>query len=665
MDYVISVVLLVVINYTSVAAQYEDSEDGRETYYGKLLGRFNTFSHQVDGDGKDTYFWVGSSNHADRRAGYAVPDEGRKTNVLKRYANSELTLTLPDNKKIDDLKWFAIYDIGSSTTFADVKFPEDFEPPGRRLLSEFTRNSNGVKSDPILAVDSKTLIFTNFNYDGLSQDAYFWVGAGPVPNSKGTKIPDENGYLESLRPYQAANITLHLPGNMTIFDIDWLSVFNVVSLENYGSLLFPKELNVPPSLDRSVVYYSQLPNCEQLHEKLQINWMVNSPPTKIEIEIVGKIGENDYMAFGVNENGFGMIESRVAVAAMNNSKPIVDDYQLKSKTPCMPVPKGTSTEYDGVCPTSFYEKKPTDIKNIKGVRFEDVTIINFTLSLPPDGIVDPFKLSEDVHIVWAIGHLNNKYEPLYHYLRNTGDIKLTFDRQPSIRRCFDFISGKRKINSWKTLYIANPHLFKFNFTLGPSGGPKGYEGITGHPSPGLAWYVNGLLAPELYLKRGQKYIFSIEGGDNILQPAFHHPFYISDDPEGGYETLNDEDKKKVKLYAGVSHDHKGRLIPIAAGRLCIWKNDHLNPRNWLNFISFRWFKINLKLNCQVGNPYLLEWTPNGTIPDVVYYHVSTSVLGMECYSFRQRNMGYKIHLVDVVRPSSASSIGDKFTIRCF
>lgn len=49
------------------------------------------------------------------------------------------------------------------------------------------------------------------------------------------------------------------------------------------------------------------------------------------------------------------------------------------------------------------------------------------------------------------------------------------------------------------------------------------------------WYVNGYMA-ELYMKRGFNYTFNVEGGRN-------NSFYISDDPFGGYSTLEPEEKK--------------------------------------------------------------------------------------------------------------------------
>ena len=54
--------------------------------------------------------------------------------------------------------------------------------------------------------------------------------------------------LEPLRLYSKETITLELPGELTIFDIDWLSVYNLETKENYGSVIVPDNPNVPPSL---------------------------------------------------------------------------------------------------------------------------------------------------------------------------------------------------------------------------------------------------------------------------------------------------------------------------------------------------------------------------------------------------------------------------------
>lgn len=112
---------------------------------------------------------------------------------MERYFNKDFTLTLPDEKKLTDIKWFAIYDIWSQNTFGDIYIPEDFEPPGIQKIGQLSGKSNMVKSESIEIIDAKTFRLPNFHYDGKAKDAYFYVGIGPQPASKGHKVPDEYG----------------------------------------------------------------------------------------------------------------------------------------------------------------------------------------------------------------------------------------------------------------------------------------------------------------------------------------------------------------------------------------------------------------------------------------------------------------------------------------
>lgn len=54
--------------------------------------------------------------------------------------------------------------------------------------------------------------------------------------------------LDPLRAYNNEDITIQLPGEMTVFSINWLSVYDLDQKSNYGSVIVPEGLNVPPSL---------------------------------------------------------------------------------------------------------------------------------------------------------------------------------------------------------------------------------------------------------------------------------------------------------------------------------------------------------------------------------------------------------------------------------
>lgn len=70
-----------------------------------------------------------------------------------------------------------------------------------------------------------------------------------------------------------------------------------------------------------------------------------------------------------------------------------------------------------------------------------------------------------------------------------------------------------------------------------------YVLCAGHVGWGISWYINGLLIPELVVVRGRRYTFVTEGGSDPAAPARYHPFYITNDPVGGYFHKTEQEKK--------------------------------------------------------------------------------------------------------------------------
>lgn len=80
----------------------------------------------------------------------------------------------------------------------------------------------------------------------------------------------------------------------------------------------------------------------------------------------------------------------------------------------------------------------------------------------------------------------------------------------------------------------------------------------GQTSTGLAWYINGQLIPELYLRRGLTYHFRVYGGDNPHRANLYHPLIITDEPHGGYYRLSANAQSRVRVLAGVSFTRRGQ-----------------------------------------------------------------------------------------------------------
>lgn len=72
--------------------------------------------------------------------------------------------------------------------------------------------------------------------------------------------------LEPLRGYQGEDIEIQLPGNLTVYDIDWLAVWCVQYRHNFGHVNIPKDLDVPPALGQTKITVSSM-NSNQKKKK--------------------------------------------------------------------------------------------------------------------------------------------------------------------------------------------------------------------------------------------------------------------------------------------------------------------------------------------------------------------------------------------------------------
>lgn len=631
-----------------------------DTHEGLYIGKINTYAHQVsghvyaideytiliknffyDGLGQDAFFWAGSSVRPSN-VGFIVPDEEGKTNKLQPYTDKDIYLQLPNRRKITSIRWFAVWNLREHANYGDIFFPEGFEPPSPRRISEFSRRGAGVRSGTVVIVDSKTIEIPDFHFSGNVSDTYFWVGLGPQPNSAGQKVPDEKGYLEPLGRYEEKTIELTLPGKMTVFDIDWLSVWNTELNENYGSVIVPHGQDIPPSQLGSMEHESRLPNCEQLHAILQLRWEIQG--RSITLQLTGQIEEDEYIAFGISgaANSSKMVGADVAVCYIDGHYANAVDYNISDRFPCSNV----LGRYRGVCPDLKVEGKES-YQILTFTRKDGLTsfVYRRTLLNPDDDGDQIFNPDGDTYLVWAIGKYNEHKEPSFHHMFPRGNLKINFGRKEAADNCFEFITGqkRKKPEPWPTFRIRDKAVDTFVARIGPAGLWKGYMGITGRSSPGESWYMNGVLVPEIHVQRGHAYTFRVEGGNNPHNARYYHPLYITDSPAGGYARLTEKERQGVKIYAGIQFDRRGRPQPSAAGRLCAWLYNTSEARQADEFASFPKFRNTLRLQCDDGQPAVLSWMPNDSTPDVVYYQ-----------SYTTPNVGWKIVVLDEIVTGSAA-----------
>lgn len=246
----------------------------------------------------------------------------------------------------------------------------------------------------------------------------------------------------------------------------------------------------------------------------------------------------------------------VAVAFIDaNDKGYAIDYSLDDYSQCT----GTT----GACPDTELGGN-NDVEFLSSQRQNGVSRVVWRKPLDrgdrKDIVID---VNNPMYTIWAIGPLNSKMQVSYHnafHAQRTDDTRVVFARK-DLSHCparsgsstqevslsdAAVLPGGASSNTGNNAMMSNDgpwqpaQLFgdrdnrKFIVTIGPAGGRRGYSGITGIQSWGIAFYVNGRLIPELILQRGIEYEFDVYTGMDESNNAKYHPVYITTDPEGGF-----------------------------------------------------------------------------------------------------------------------------------
>lgn len=93
-----------------------------------------------------------------------------------------------------------------------------------------------------------------------------------------------------------------------------------------------------------------------------------------------------------------------------------------------------------------------------------------------------FSTENPVYIVWAIGRLDSNKEPTFHDYYPKANNSIHLSRKELYSTCTSFTrlkGGTKTVEPWKKKHIFDKSVRSFHAYLGPSGGKKGYQGLTG------------------------------------------------------------------------------------------------------------------------------------------------------------------------------------------
>ncbi|XP_071827063.1 protein Skeletor, isoforms B/C-like [Apostichopus japonicus] len=627
---------------------------GAQTEFGNLIGRFTDLPtlHDVegavyavdertfyvrgfsyDGTGPAAYFYTGTTPNP-ANGGIIIPLEDGNLEKLGSYNNEDLLVTLP-NGVLRNYNWISIWCESVSVDFGHVKLPPGFTYPSPVSLGYLGENPlvHQVEADDVIVLNSREIQFVRLSYDGAGPGAYFWTGAG-TPDSGDTRVPHPANQPNQILPrYSNDAVTIILPEGFTAENVDFIGIWCERVNQNFGHVSTSNFdlTNIPPYIERveTTAPTTSLDNCKVLvPDRFHIAWTIDRSNNKITLEFQGVISLNEYLAFGISGSSSAtlMMGSDVAVVWFDpsDSQPRAVDYHLNDYSQCIP------EEGIGACPDNI-QGGADNVQLISGELKDGLATITIERPLNPSDPLDSEIITTgDVYVSWGIGFINPTGHAAKHEIRTSGDLTVDFGRTSSqcpVLRTSGSSAGSQE--PWYRPYLREEGNATFLAVIGPSGGQRGYQGIANQVGWGLAWYINGILIPEIHVVRGNTYTFEIFGGNDRNFLGSYHPFYITDDKDGGYGQKTDAEKQLETIYA-----------PPVEGHLCEYQTGSYQPDAFNDFLSY---KSTLKLICPRRTvPGILVWTVDEDTPDTVYY---------QCY--QHKFFGWKIHVSNKTSTTTA------------
>jgi DOMON domain/Electron transfer DM13 len=301
---------------------------------------------------------------------------------------------------------------------------------------------------------------------------------------------------------------LEFPAGKSINDIlgGSISVWCEQFSANFGHVVVPTTVAVAQSkastdlvckATASDANFAKTPegyNCENLSADFQVRWLVEE--TEILIELIGRVDEQSYMGFGPSgsTDKTNMDGADPVIADFFDGEFRARDYYMISRNQC--------SNGQGVCPDDSLDELIDDSSDVSGQRNESegITLIRYKRPLQPTnanategGLTVDLPISvvpgEETFIVWALGPISTDTGfPNFHSIDFARvDISIDFGRDV-VDKCVPLIDDGTApdidVEPFERPVITDTT--EFNIVMGPSGGDKGYAGITGR----TAWYVS-------------------------------------------------------------------------------------------------------------------------------------------------------------------------------
>jgi len=181
-----------------------------------------------NGEAPDAYFYAGSTEKVGEN-GFKIPDEKGSEDILEAYVNKNITLSLPEGKSVEDIKWFSVFCDSYLEDFGHIRLEgitfektnqnvSTVEPMDDNLSNNQTDMSNDsenmeeskIPSDMKLKSDPKSQPESEKEHSDSDSHPHPHPEPGPVdtlPRQEGSTGSSGTGLLTNFR-YQLLMITV-------------------------------------------------------------------------------------------------------------------------------------------------------------------------------------------------------------------------------------------------------------------------------------------------------------------------------------------------------------------------------------------------------------------------------------------------------------------------
>lgn len=575
-----------------------------------------------DGLGPAGYFWMTRGTQGLNTNGLRLKDENGSGNALKKYAGETVVITLPEELTIYDFDYFGVWCKEFQVNFGQTKIPQNAKvPPSPKML--------GIKPENKLNCE---ILYDDLGYeirwvlDGddivmqlvgkIEPGEYMAFGLGKDDSKSDmnnadavvTWVDRNTGQVHAVDYFLGSKQQCVNDPKGSCPDVklqgggDSLTLLHGAIVNGYSMVTFKRpQLGIDELYDQHVYSDGQQ----------SVLWAIGALNSKKEIGYHRlKTRTNMFIDFARNPQWNCPIPD--LNASMHNNLPIPSASQIDTQV-VSALSSGSSSTASSNLPEQPVASPLT--------RQSGDSINEFVARVSPIQMPDK-KAAVEADLRSSIENESNNEQTMSNSSQNHG-----LNNNKS--------AGSGSNEHWYIPAIVCPNDRTFFAQIGPTAGHKGYEGITGRASWGVSWYINGLMIPELVVERGQSYRFIVEGGNDKTSVSRRHPFYLTDNIEGGFDFKTDDERIRERIFAGVALRPDGQFVPTAEGRLCEWKQTNQTSANPDLYQTFSAYQRSLRLDCLHGQVSTLKFVPDSNTPDLIFY---------QCYT--HRNMGWRIKVVD-------------------